>query len=47
MIINTGSGLKDVRAAIEVAGAATSVEPNIDAIRRASFRYAASGVADG
>ncbi|GIV69244.1 threonine synthase [Caldilinea sp.] len=33
VVINTGSGLKDVRAAMEVAGAAHAVEPSLAAVR--------------
>ncbi len=33
VVINTGSGLKDVNAAIQVAGATTVIEPTLAAVR--------------
>lgn len=35
VVINTGSGLKDVRAAMEVAGAAREIKPSLAAVRTA------------
>jgi threonine synthase len=35
VVMLTGSGLKDVRAAMQAAGQATVIEPTLDALRRA------------
>ena len=35
MVINTGSGLKDVKAAMQAAGEAPIIEPTLDAVKRA------------
>jgi threonine synthase len=33
-VLNTGSGLKDVRAAMQVAGEAPIIEPTLDAVKK-------------
>jgi threonine synthase len=35
VVLLTGSGLKDVRAAMQAAGEPTVIEPTLDALRRA------------
>jgi threonine synthase len=35
VVLNTGNGLKDVKAAMQAAGAATVIEPELAALRRA------------
>jgi threonine synthase len=35
LVINTGSGLKDVKAAMQAAGEAPIIEPTLEAVRRA------------
>jgi len=34
VVINTGSGLKDVKAAMQAAGAAPIIEPTLEAVKR-------------
>jgi threonine synthase len=34
LVINTGSGLKDVKAAMQAAGEAPIIEPTLEAVRR-------------
>jgi threonine synthase len=34
MVINTGSGLKDVKAAMQAVAAAPIIEPTLDAVKR-------------
>jgi threonine synthase len=34
LVINTGNGLKDVRAAMQAVGEAVVIEPTIQAVRR-------------
>jgi threonine synthase len=34
VVLNTGNGLKDVKAALQAAGAATIIEPTLPALRK-------------
>jgi threonine synthase len=34
LVLNTGSGLKDVRAAMQAAGEAVIIEPTLEAVKR-------------
>jgi threonine synthase len=34
LVINTGSGLKDVKAAMQAAGEAPIIEPSLDSVKR-------------
>jgi threonine synthase len=38
LVINTGSGLKDVRAAMQAAGEAPIIEPTLDAVKKVLFK---------
>jgi len=38
VLLATGSGLKDIQSTMRVCGQATSIEPDIDAVRRAVTR---------
>jgi threonine synthase len=38
VVINTGSGLKDVQAALQVAGGTTVIEPTLQAVKRVLFQ---------
>jgi threonine synthase len=43
LVLNTGNGLKDIKAAREAAGEATVIEPSLDALRSLRERWGSSG----